>query len=284
LLFTLLGCLAVFIPFGIHCLIVARLNSRRHPVLVWGVWDFALVLLGVSGVLLYAGPGFLTGFTAPWRDVWLDINYGSLRAVRNPGPLIDPRPWIWTGLWYLYFALIACGSAAALWRRRRLTAVYNSDPATLFNCLGQVLDRLGYAWERAGSQIRIHSHSVNVGNGQATVPRAVLAGVAGEVGRRESRFPMPVANSAPSTFIAPPTVLEINSFPAMRHLTLLWRSEDEALRQAVESELKESLAEVWIGPSPVARWLRAFALGLFVVLFLLTAYVQILRVNAEGLW
>jgi hypothetical protein len=278
LLLTLLGWLAVCFPFGIHCLIVARLNSRPHPVLVWGVWDFALVLLGVSGVLLYAGPGVLTGFSAPWRDVWLEINYGSLRTVH------DPRPWIWTGLWYLYFALVAGGAAAALWRRRRITAVYNCDPATLFNSLGQVLDRLGYAWERAGSQIHIHSHSLNVGNSQATAPRAVLAGVAGEVGRRESRFPMPVASSAPSTFIARPTVLEINSFPAMRHLTLVWRSEDEALRQAVETELKESLAEVWIGPSPVARWLRAFALGLFVALFLLTAYVQILRVTAEGLW
>jgi hypothetical protein len=278
LLFTLLGWLAVCFPFGIHCLIVARLNSRPHPVLVWGVWDFALVLLGVSGVLLYAGPGFLTGFSAPWRDVWLEINYGSLRTVH------DPRPWIWTGLWYLYFGLVAGGSAAALWRHRRITAVYNIDPATLSACLGQTLDRLGYAWERAGSQIRIHSRPVMFGNRQIAVPRPVLAGIAGEDGRRESRFPMPAANSAPSTFVDRPTILEITSFQAMRHVTLLWRSEDDALRQTVETELRESLAQVWSGRSPVALWLRAFALSLFVVLFLLTAYVQILRVTAEGLW
>jgi hypothetical protein len=279
LLFTLLASLIVCVPLGILCLIVARLNSRPHPVLVWGVWDFALVLLGVSGVLLYAGPCLLTGFSMPWRDVWLEINYGSLRTVH------DPRPWIWTGSWYLYFALVAGGCAAALWRRRRITAVYNADPATLSACLGQALDRLGFPWERAGSKIRIDSRPAIVGIRESTVPRPVLAGVAGEAGHRESGFAMPPTDSAPST--PPPdypAVLEINSFPAMRHVTLLWRSEDEALRQTVETELQESLAQVRSGPSPVALWLRAFALGLFLLLFLLTAYVQILRVTAEGLW
>ena len=44
---TLLGFLAVCFPFGIYCLIVARLNHRAHPVMVWGVWDFAGVLFAV---------------------------------------------------------------------------------------------------------------------------------------------------------------------------------------------------------------------------------------------
>jgi hypothetical protein len=278
LLFTLLASLVVCVPLGILCLVVARLNSRPHPVLVWGVWDFALVLLGVSGVLLYAGPGFLTGFSMPWRDVWLEINYGSLRAVH------DPRPWIWSSLWYLYFALVAGGCAAALWRRRRITAVYNTDSATLSACLGETLDRLGYAWERAGSQLRIDSRPAIVGNAPITAPRPVLAGIAGEAGRRQSRFAMLPMDSAVSTMLDSPAVLECNSFPAMRHVTLVWHSESDGLRQTVETELQESLAHISSERSPVAFWLRAVSLALFLALFLLTVYVQILRVTAEGLW
>ncbi len=278
MLLTLLGCLAVIFPFGIYCLIIARLNSRPHPVLVWGVWDFAAVVLAVSGLLFYVGPGLLTGFSAPWRDVWLELNYRSLRLVPDPGP----GSWAWTGLWYSYFAVLTGGLGLASWQRRKFTAIYNIDAASLADCLAQALDRLQYPWERVGSQFHIHRQpSLSRHPRPKMKPAAVLAGVS------RSDDASTFGSSAPTPETSPagdaPSVVELYSFAAMRHVTLRWRSERDSLRRAVEKELSESLAHLRSGRSRTAAWLRGIALASFLALFLFTMYVQIVRVNAEGL-
>ena len=280
LLLTLLSCMAVIFPFGIYCLIIARLNSRPHPVLVWGVWDFATVVLAVSGLLLYVGPGLMTGFSAPWRDVWLELNYRSLRHIPNPGP----GSWTWTGLWYSYFALLAGGLALASWQRRKFTAIYNVEAASLAACLAQALDRLQYSWERVGSQFHIDPQpSLSRHASVKVMPAAVLAGIA----ESDAEGEPPIIRSDPTLATSPngdrPAVVELYSFAAMRHVTLRWRCERDSLRRAVEKELSESLAQVRSGRSRTAAWLRGIALASFLALFLFTMYVQIIRVNAEGL-
>ena len=115
------------------------------------------------------------------------------------------------------------------------------------------------------------------------MPATVLAGPAGSDDKSESPFSNSAPTLATSTIEDRPAVVELSSFAAMRHVSLRWRCERDSLRRAVEKELSESLAHLRSGQSRTAAWLRGIALASFLALFLFTMYVQIIRVNAEGL-
>jgi hypothetical protein len=278
---TLLGLLAVCFPFGLYCLIIARLNSRSHPVMIWGVWDFGGVLLAVSGLLFVIGPWLMRGFGSPWRDVWLQINYPSLRgytdsALHFPGP---PRQLAWISMWYLYFGLVACLAIFLLWRRRRVTAVYNVGPSDLTDALALTLDRLGLQWGRAGQRVLIDAQpAIMTSQHRSARPTAVLAAIV-----QNAAAPVTTCRElARRTSVNVAATLELSSFPAMRHVTLSWRSGEDTLRQEVESELAKALSQIRTKSNSVALWLRTLAAVLFMTLFCLSIYVQLSRVRIDG--
>jgi hypothetical protein len=73
-------------------------------------------------------------------------------------------------------------------------------------------------------------------------------------------------------------VLEVDTFPSMRHATLSWLSDPGPIRAGFERELGSVLEEVQTEPNPVAAWFLGIALlllcvtflGLVVLLFLIT--------------
>ena len=274
----LLGFLAVCLPFGLYCLIVARLNHHTHPVMVWGVWDFAGALFAVSGVLFFVGPGLITGFNPNWREVWLQINFRSLKGT----DFLDLRWWIWTLTWYAYFVVIAAGAMCLLWRRRRVTAVYNVEPPILRECLGRALDRLGLSWVRAGDRFHIQARQATAESARRSVVPATVAVGVGMIHDAAETMELPEGrNGNQLTLDYKTQIVELSSFAATRHVTMYWPG-DDSLRTLVEAELARVLAQVSTGLNPLVLWLRAIAAGLFLALLLLTAYVQIQRFRAGG--
>ncbi len=62
--------LVFLVPVAIYCLVLHWINSRNHPVVLPGTWDFAGVLFAASMLLLLGGPAILTGLYQHWRLFW----------------------------------------------------------------------------------------------------------------------------------------------------------------------------------------------------------------------
>lgn len=137
---VVLGCL---LPLAAYCILLASLNRRPHPALVPGTWDFVGILFGTSGFLLIAGPFILRTFYRRWQEYML---------LHRP-------PYSWTALsaharyspWGAYAALLIAGSAITLWRGRRVTAIYNVEPALFDELLWQTLQQSSRDWRRSAA-------------------------------------------------------------------------------------------------------------------------------------
>jgi hypothetical protein len=153
--------LALSFPLGIYCLILGALNRRERPLLVSGPWDFAGVLLAVSGFLLFVGPAVLSSLYERWRLTWVTGQAGD----EGPSGISYS---LWVSLWYVYYVAVV---AAALWmlkRRREITAVYNIEVATLEVALARVMERLGRDWRRAGNYFILKPQALAADNGDAS--------------------------------------------------------------------------------------------------------------------
>jgi hypothetical protein len=137
LILTPLIFLAIFFPFGLYCLLLSRLNRSPHPLLVSGSLDFAGFLFAVSGLVLFGGPYFLTGFHYGSRDLWLYLRYQSLRGQGD-------RDWyLWLIILASYFAAVLVWSWLLAWSRRRTTAIYNVTPPVLREALERLCAQTG---------------------------------------------------------------------------------------------------------------------------------------------
>lgn len=256
----LLGCLAVCFPLGIYCLILARLNRGPHPVLLSGTLDFAALLFGTSGLLLFLGPSLLTGFHYRWREVWLLLNFHTLRGLR------DHREALWTAAWYLYFIVLLVGAVGLLWRRRRGTAIYNIEPSVFDGVLTGVLDRLELDWLRMENRVVIRSPQ----------PVGLLLAVsATEPNGPAARDPAE-ADPRPLT-----TQIEVEGFAPLRHVTLHWSGTPANLRRRIEAELESALAEIHSGRNLAAGFFLCLGTGIIFALFLFTLAIQIWRIKSE---
>src|SRR5262245_56643588 len=122
---TLLLVLVLF-PIAVYLSILGWINRRSRGLLLSGSWDFAGILLAASGFLLFGGPALLDSLsqTDAWRGLWvLGRREDGLFEERFGGGRII--------LFAGYFFLVVAGSAWVLWRRRRLTALYNVDPGLI---------------------------------------------------------------------------------------------------------------------------------------------------------
>jgi hypothetical protein len=132
----------------------------------------------------------------------------------------------WAFLAFLYVLLIVGGAALYLWRQLRFTAIYNSKTDLVERTLTDTCKELGINPMRSGNLF--------------------LFGPPAE--GQEQR-----------------TVLEVESFPLMSHVTLRWEPADSSLRRSVETELGRRLAETISDEGLRGAWL--LSLGFILLSF-----------------
>jgi hypothetical protein len=103
-------------PLACYFYVVGVWQSGRHPRLVAGPLDFAVLAFGVSGLLT----------VGPVGQLLMRLIFGL------------PGPWAW-GLWFLFLGLWAIVLAG--WASRR-TVVYNVEPARLAEAVGRALEEM----------------------------------------------------------------------------------------------------------------------------------------------
>ncbi|GIW80761.1 MAG: hypothetical protein KatS3mg105_2568 [Gemmatales bacterium] len=238
MILVLLGGIAFIFPLAVYCLILASLNRQRHPVMVSGTWDFAEVIFACSGFILFGGPCILSGLNRHWREYWLT---GRSRAL----PEFGGAWWyFWIAIWGLYFVFVIAWAAFMLWRRRLVTSIYNIEEDTFYDGLGYCLDRLHIPWKR--------------GNGM------ILLDFAAKPDKEDNWNEAPSTRSTISECTT--VVVKIDSFPAMRHVSLRWPAHATQVRQEVEDELARILVGVHTENNPVGTWMLWLAAILFAVI------------------
>ena len=236
--------LAFLLPFSVYLLVVGMINRRPHPILVPGTWDFVGLVFAASGFLLVGGPAVLSSGSEGWRMFWL---FGSRDALRAA----DGSQALWPVLAAVYFALVVGGVTILLFRRRALTAVYNVEPDAFEKALARVFGTLRLNPVRSGNLFVFSS--VNRLQPEAAVEAIQADSPASTV--EKSR-----AVNVPR--LAQGAVLEVDPFPALRHVTLRWEPAASPLRRVVESELSRALVETRVPDHPVGDWLVLVAMAL----------------------
>jgi hypothetical protein len=103
-------------PLACYFYVVGVWQSGRHPRVVAGPLDFAVLAFGVSGLLT----------VGPVGQLLMRLIFGL------------PGPWAW-GLWAIFLALWVIVFAG--WASRR-TVVYNVEPDRLTEAVGRALEEL----------------------------------------------------------------------------------------------------------------------------------------------
>ena len=131
------------IPLAMYFMWLAQVTRREHPKLLSGQWDFAGLLLGLSGFIVFGGGLLLTLCQSNFR-YWMRGNFEALRAA-----WIQERV-TWTMLVVFYLLVITGIAGLTLLARRRTVVVYNVEPAVFETALVEVFDQLGRPVERRG--------------------------------------------------------------------------------------------------------------------------------------
>lgn len=132
------------IPLGFYLLWLSILNRRDHPTVVAGRWDFAAVLLGLSGFILVGGGLLLTLMQSNFR-YWMRGNFEQVRAAWGQEHLA------WSLIVIAYLAFVLGGIWLAMAARRRSLVVYHVEPAEFEGALTEVFEQLGRPVERRGN-------------------------------------------------------------------------------------------------------------------------------------
>jgi hypothetical protein len=261
--------LAFFFPLAIYLLLLGFLNRRRHPLLVSGVWDGIGLLFGVSGFLLFAGPAILSGLSERWRLYWL-LGRGEVPTGQADGA------WqFWIFLSILYFVLVVGGAAFLLWRQRQLTAIYNADVEQVEAAVEETCERLHLQPVRSGGLflfgLSLGSPTERRDSNGERIQAPHYLPAAARVGARTA--PAGITESASGGSADPlvleqAAILELDSFPLLRHVTLRWDPADSRLRTVVEKELSRTLAEAPAHDSLLGGWLLTFGCLLLAFEFL----------------
>lgn len=230
--------LAFFFPLAIYLLVLGLINRSRYPLIVSGIWDGIGLIFGVSGFLLFAGPAVLSGLSERWRMFWLLGKNDVLLA----GP--DGAWQFWIFLSVLYFLLVIGGSACYFWRQRYLTAIYNADAKQVGRALMDVCEHLGVHPVRSGD-LFVFGMGAGLSSARPRTDAISLSkesSAACELHTRDAEL----EQSA---------ILEVDSFPLLRHVTLRWDVVTSPLRRTLESELSRRLAELPSEDSLLGGWL-----------------------------
>jgi hypothetical protein len=261
LIFQALLIIAAFlVTLSIYLLILGIINRRSRPLIVPGPWDFAGILLAASGFLV-GGVFALSAFNDNWRDAAL---FGHKPTNTSAESLA-----IWPLVSMIaYFVVVIAGAGYFLWRSRHHTSIYNVDLETVQSALVRIFDRLGLRPVRSGDMYYLAPATGNGGGGPLTpektgiqqAPNDIPASGNGMEGRPQRGVQTAAQPRAPGMGNV---ILELDAFKTMWHVTLRWDPPHSGLRQDVERELDQELAET---PSPMhslGAWLTLLACLLF---------------------
>jgi len=276
----LLSILAFLFPIGVYCWVLGRINRRKHPVVISGMQDCAGLLLALSGFLLFICPSILTGFNYRPRDLWLYNYFGFAKTIGSNWA------WVWwLSLWLIYLALVIGGSIFLLRKRHSVTCIYNVDPQVVETLLAQILMRLGFEWAREQNQWFISGRPLSADlSARETYPAPHSPQLAAHAlvtaGPGHDGPAPPFDNAAPAERCPDPRfqdiLLELEPWPAMRHVTLQWAPGTETWRHFIEPELSQRLAQVRTLKNPVGKWFIGLSAGIFVFLFFVTVLYKLL--------
>jgi hypothetical protein len=228
---------------------------------VSGTWDFLGVVLALSGFLIAGGPAILSNLTTSLHGApTAETEGGSTTRQLRLGVLL-----------VLYFALLIVGIGLALRRRRDVTSVYNINPTTFDEVFGEVLDQLGMAWTRAGNRFYL--------NTQTQLPASLSIPPTSE-GAITAEGPGAGADLSPAAVTDESTVIEVDPFPLMHHVTIRWGDLGPKMHQEIEGELARALSHVYTRSNPVSGWFQSAA----AMFFLLIAVVLVLLLLANLLF
>src|SRR5262249_19354098 len=169
---------------------------------------------------------------------------------------------IW--VWLTYCVLALCGSAFLLWRRRRVTIIYNVLAETVQLALDQVSDRLEFTPLPVANRILFGLPAAAAPMRRETIQAARTTSTAPRINEgAEGHDP----SGMESGLVSQLGELELDPFPATRHVTLRWRGVEETLRRDVEAGLAQGLADVESPDNPIAGWFMT-VVGFFTLLIL----------------
>lgn len=145
--FILVVCLAgvcSLTPIAFYFIWLSVITRRDRPTIISGPWDFAALLAGLSGFILFGG-GLLLLLMQSNVRFFLRGNFEALRDAW----VKEHLAWVITIVAYLAF--VVAGSYLTLYSRRRTLVVYNVDPDQFEATLAEVFDHIGRPVERRGN-------------------------------------------------------------------------------------------------------------------------------------
>jgi hypothetical protein len=237
--------LAFLFPLAVYLLVLGRINRRRRPLLVPGIWDLIGLLWASSGLLLFGGPALLSSFNSRWRLFWL-LGTGGSPALSAP----------WVALSLLYLVAVVGGVVYAVLRHRRLTSIYNATQAAVERALVEVCEGLGLDPVRSGNVFVFGMLLPEVSSRLAGAPGGIQAPhyvQAGGPATAEGIVP-------PDEFLGQTVVLEVEAFAALRHVTLRWDPAESPLRREIEQALRRRLAQSPAPEHDTGTWLTVTGL------------------------
>lgn len=131
------------IPLALYLMWLSQVTRRERPKPIAGPWDFAGLLLGLSGFVVFGGGLVLTICQSNFR-YWMRGNFEGFRSA-----WIQERV-TWALLVACYLLVVAGIAGLTLVARRRTVVVYNVEPAAFEALLSEVFDQLGRPAERRG--------------------------------------------------------------------------------------------------------------------------------------
>jgi hypothetical protein len=145
--FILVLCLAGLFclpPLAVYLLWLSQITRRERPTIISGTWDYGILLIGLSGFILFGGGLVLSLLQSNFR-YWMRGNVEGLRAAWG-------QDWLtWTLLALMYLFFVVGGITLTLLSRRRTLVVYNVDLPAFESTLNEVFEHLNRPIERRGN-------------------------------------------------------------------------------------------------------------------------------------
>jgi len=134
-------CLA---PLSLYLAWLATLNRRQQPTVFGGGWDFACLLAGLSGFLVFGGGLLVAGLQSNFRYA----ARGNFQAVRDAW---GDEGHVWGLIALGYFAIVMGAVALVVVSRWRTLVVYNIDRDRAEMVIGDALAEVGVNATRFGN-------------------------------------------------------------------------------------------------------------------------------------